>query len=676
MLPAYAESIQHDFVFVRESVKSVSVAGMFNGWDAKANPMVRDADGKTWRVTVPIQPGKYQYKIVVDGNQWIPDPRAERTVLDGGGNTNSLLLVLPADYSKTPGRKGDGLITSSAFLHQARKPFQCPTADGARILFHARRDDLTSASVLVNGRRYAASRVAGDEAVDVFAADVPRQHGRDLRYSVQLKDGSTARQFGPFSLSKSARPVSVPRWASHTVAYQIFPERFANGDRSNDPKGTQRWDSPPTYSNFLGGDLAGVRSHVDYLKALGVGTVYLTPVFEGPANHGYETTDYSRIDPRFGTNEELKGLASDLHSRGMRLVLDGVFNHSGRGYFAFQDILKNQAASQYTNWYSVQSFPVTASGTPSYEGWNGHGSLPRLKTANPDVQKALLKDVSYWNQFVRLDGWRLDVAQDVHPDFWKGFRKQIRKDNPSAWSCGEIWTNSSDWLQGDMFDSVMNYPFREAVIELLVTKSAKPSEFLDLLTYNYYGYAPEVSRNLYNLVSSHDTPRFKTLAGGDERLQRLAATIQFTWPGLPAVYYGEEIGMEGGADPANRRGMRWDIAALASGLRDHYSRLATLKRSSRLLAMGEPVRLFVDDTARSFAYARVAQGYDPVLVVVNASEKERNVHFSVSPSLLGKSSRRFFDILAKKLVFCDSSGNMSLTLQPMSASVLQPGKRP
>lgn len=654
----------HVFEFTRPGAKQVSVAGGFNGWNKDKNPLTLGSDGRTWRTELKIAPGRYQYKFVVDGRDWVVDPKV-KSVPDGSGNPNSEILVEPADYARLPGKRGDGLITTSAFQHQASKPFQVLTASGLRVMFRSRRGDLDGAEVTVGKRTYPATRVTQDDLTETYIATLPPS---TKVYKVHLRDGQAATSFGPFSVTNAAKPVNVPGWVPHTVIYHIFPDRFANGNPATDPKDVQPWDSKPTYRSYLGGDLKGIHNKLDYLQDLGIQTIYLNPVFASSSNHGYETSDYSQIEPRFGTNQEFEDLTADMHRRGMKMVLDGVFNHSGTQFFAFADLVKNQQASAYKDWYQVHAWPVSTEGKPTYEAWAGHGRLPKLRVENPAVAEYLLKEVSAWNKR-GVDGWRLDAANEVDSAFWVKFRDRIRQDNPQAWACGEIWTDSTAWLQGDQFDSVMNYPFRDAVLRFVAHGTTTPSEFLDALTSNYYLYTPEVAHNLYNLIGSHDTPRFKTFAKGDDQLCALAAVVQFTWPGVPAVYYGDELGMEGGADPDNRRGMRWDLATPDNALLSTYKKLAHLRRSASFLADSAPTPLFADDAHGTLAYARTSK-QGALVVVINRSPSVQSIDFSPPAALRPALARHYRNVLTGQPVSRRADGKFSLTLRPKEAAVL------
>lgn len=378
--------------------------------------------------------------------------------------------------------------------------------------------------------------------------------------------------------------IKTPDWVKDAIFYQIFPDRFAKSE-ANDartdeqlgkPSNLEAWDSPPTAVGFKGGDLLGVARKLDYLSQLGINAIYFNPIFQSAANHRYHTHDYYRIDPLLGGNDAFRHLLDEAHARGIRVVLDGVFNHASRGFFQFNDILENGPDSPYLDWFHVYDFPVNAydhSRAPQYAAWWNLHALPKFNTDTPQVREFLWDVAEYWIKF-GIDGWRLDVPGDIDDDaFWQEFRRRVKKINPEAYICGEIWHDARRWLQGDQFDSVMNYLFTKATMGFFVGEEMVP-ELVEGI-----GYAPvpaleaaqmaeqiekllalypsEVTHVQLNLLGSHDTARFLSIAGGDRSALKLATLFQMVYPGAPCIYYGDEIGLEGGKDPACRGTMPW-----------------------------------------------------------------------------------------------------------------------
>ncbi|HFC09707.1 MAG TPA: DUF3459 domain-containing protein [Chloroflexi bacterium] len=422
--------------------------------------------------------------------------------------------------------------------------------------------------------------------------------------------------------------MTLPYWLPDAVFYQIFPDRFANGDPDNDPPNVALWGSQPTIWNFMGGDLRGILQHLDYLLDLGVNALYFNPIFHATSNHRYNTTDYYRIDPKLGTLADFHALLETCHANGIRVILDGVFNHTGRGFFAFNDILENGEHSPYKDWYLIHRFPVQAYGegkAEDYEAWWGFRSLPKLNTTNPQVREFIFDVARYWLK-QGIDGWRLDVPNEIDDDaFWQEFRHVVKTANPDACLVGEIWTADARWVQH--FDGLMHYPLREAILGFVEGSLAAPAfasrlqEFLTL-----YG---EHARGMYLPLGSHDTERLMTVLGGDEEKVRLALGLQFAYPGAPAVYYGDEIGLEGGKDPDNRRAFPWDEAQWRQGVRTWVQRLIAVRKRIPALRRGDFRLVEAKDGRQCVAFGRVL-GAEAVLVVANASSVKRHCHLPVA----------------------------------------------
>lgn len=667
--------VRHEFVFRADRAYSqVTVAGTFNGWNREANKLSVSDDGRTWRTSITVEPGKIYYKFVLDGQTWITDPSNPKTENDGGGNVNSVFTILPSDYS-APARTGDGVIAMSALRHRQAIPDL--NYDRGELIFRlrARPGDIASIRLRVgNEKPEPMTLIGGDDIYGVYEARKPWNRSRSLSYAFELEDGKAATTFAPeggFRLdSTTFKPFIPPTWVERSVMYQIFPDRFANGDRSNDPKDVQPWDGKPTWFNRFGGDVAGVRQHEGYLKELGVSLIYFNPIFESPSNHRYETTDYKKVDPQFGTNAEFTGLVSELRKSGIRVVLDGVFNHTATNFAPFADIVAKNRESRYLDWYTIRSFPVKVQEKPPYEAWFGFPSMPKLNVLNPDTTAYLMGVLDYWAKSSEIAGWRLDVANEVPMPFWRTFRSHLKALNPDAWIIGEEWGNAAGWLGGDQWDSVMNYPFRSAVLNLLGPNgNHKPSTFITALMANYANYAPQVSRNLMNLLGSHDTPRILTELKGDTESAKLAATLQFTWVGVPSIYYGDELGMEGGADPENRRGMAWAKATSSNALLSHYRRLVAMRNAFEALQVGDPVPLATDDATGLVGFARTYRGQSAI-VLANASNKSTDVDLPLDPKL--PTSHKLIDGLTGRNYSISSDHKLRLTLPAKAAIVLMP----
>ena len=435
---------------------------------------------------------------------------------------------------------------------------------------------------------------ASDEMFDYWEAAVKPPYRR-LRYAFQLEKGnkklwmtengfvkklpSEPSAFFDFPFINPIDVFQPPAWVKDAIFYQIFPERFANGDASLDPEGVEPWGGKPTPYNFFGGDIQGVLEHLDYLSALGINAIYFTPLFEATTNHKYDTQDYMKVDPHFGTNEQLKAFIEACHSRGIRVLLDAVFNHAGATFQPFLDVQEKGADSAYAGWFHVRDWPLRVEdGIPTYDTFAFEPIMPKLNTEHPAVKQYLLQAARYWVEEIGIDGWRLDVANEVDHHFWREFRQTVKEVNPEAYILGEIWHDSMMWLEGDQFDAVMNYPFTNALLNYAAYGNIDGLAFANAIGTQLANYPQQVGEVAFNLLDSHDTPRLLTLCDGDERRMKLAALFQFTYPGAPCIYYGDEIGMSGGGDPDCRQCMVWDEAGQNSELFYFYQTLIELRK--------------------------------------------------------------------------------------------------
>ena len=444
--------------------------------------------------------------------------------------------------------------------------------------------------------------------------------------------------------------IDTPEWVRDAVFYQIFPDRFAVSARVPKPSNLELWDTPPTTHGYKGGDLLGVAEHLDYLHDLGMTALYFCPVFQSTANHRYHTFDYYKVDPILGGNEALRELLDESHRRGMRVILDGVFNHASRGFFQFNDILENGAASPYVDWFTARHFPLrpyeAPSGQQGYDCWWGMPALPKLNTKTPAVRRFLWDVASYWIEF-GIDGWRLDVPTEIDDDeFWREFRRRVRAANPEAYIVGEIWHDAQRWLQGDQFDATMNYMVARACLGFFAGDTLNQGE-LSRTGYHWIEpidgakFAAEIRRLLglyprqinevqYNCLGSHDTPRFRTLALGDRTAYRLATLFQMTYLGTPSIYYGDEIGLEGRHEPASRQGFPWDGRGWDTELRDYVKRCIALRSAQPALRRGDLTFLLAEGGC--VAYARRLGG-QTLLVALNAGRQPAHLRIPVGGCL-------------------------------------------
>ena len=359
----------------------------------------------------------------------------------------------------------------------------------------------------------------------------------------------------------------VPAWVKETVWYQIFPERFANGDSSNDPEGTLPWGSQdPDRQDFFGGDLKGVLDNLDYLEDLGINGLYFCPIFEAGSNHKYDTIDYLKVDPAFGDGALFKELVEACHARGIKVMLDAVFNHIGDTSPQWQDVIENGADSPYADWFYVREFPVTYTEGKDFENaedltydvfaFTPH--MPKLNTANPEVQAHLLEIAKFWIEEYDIDAWRLDVANEVDHAFWKKFRQVCDETKEDFYILGEIWHSSQNWLQGDEFHAVMNYAYTDAILGYFVKENLSLPKMVSEINQQLMLYRDQTNQMQFNVLDSHDTARLLTETNEDKDLMKQVMAFTYIQPGVPCLYYGDEIGMTGANDPDCRKCMVWE----------------------------------------------------------------------------------------------------------------------
>ncbi len=435
----------------------------------------------------------------------------------------------------------------------------------------------------------------------------------------------------------------TPDWVKDAVFYQIFPDRFAKSKAVPKSSNLEPWDSKPTPHGYKGGDLLGVVEHLDHLEALGVTAIYFCPVFQSGSNHRYHTHDYEKVDPMLGGNQALKTLIEAAHARGMKVVLDGVFNHASRGFFQFHDVLENGSQSAYLDWFYIKGYPLRAYESrepPNYEAWWGYPALPKFNTDTLAVREYLWGVAEYWMQ-QGIDGWRLDVPNEIDDDaFWQEFRRRVKNVNPEGYIVGEIWETAARWLQGDQFDAVMNYVFSSLAYDFLAAQQVIPSVTKDT-SVKHFGtrhlnaesfakgledllalYPWEINLVQLNLLGSHDTPRLHSIIGNNLATYKLLTIFQMGFVGTPCIYYGDEIGLEGTHDPDCRRGMPWEteqwnleILEFTKSAIAARKRIAALKRGTfKVLQSQAMTVLFERSTDSSRALVALNAGQTAVVL--------------------------------------------------------------
>lgn len=675
---------------LEKPAEAVYLAGTFNNWQFRESPMNSAEGGRLWTLKKTLEPGAHQYKFVINGTEWVPDPQSSQNIDDGFGNINSVIWVEPEGFG-LPAKVGDGKITRSATLHRPRDlRDRNPVGKDLRLTLRTRREDVQTVELIIRqNKRVSAVKLQPSASDSLFAYYQATVSNRPLEYLFKLTDGKQQFWVSPTGINENASPqtwfkhtetntvLEVPAWVQDSVFYQIMPERFHNGDPQNDPPKDKPIDFTGRTDEFFGGDLNGVNQKIGYLCELGINALYLNPVFQSVTHHKYDTDDYTQVDPAFGGNAVFEALVKNAKAKRMRVVLDGVFNHVGIYFFAFQDVLKKQENSAYTRWFTIERYPVEVKNPPNYWGWWGIEYMPKLNHENKAVRDYILKVTSDWLQRVPFDGWRLDVANEVPDQFWREFRPAVRKANPEAVIIGEIWDDAGHWLQGDMFDSTMNYPWRGAVLDWLAHRRIKPSQFDQRIQAQLLRYPTQVNYALYNMLSSHDTPRIRHECGGDLQRVKLAYLIQMTSIGAPAIYYGDEIGMEGGGTPDNRRPMRWDWSEEEKAMFDYTQSLIKARRESLALRRGDWKTWLTDDEKNLMVFSRTyteGKNRSDAVIVVNNGTETASVDIP-----LPRDFPRAWQIAAKThptgIAQRVERSKLIVTLPPMAGAILTPLKK-
>ena len=448
--------------------------------------------------------------------------------------------------------------------------------------------------------------------------------------SVEDAESGKYSEFFIFPWMNPADIIQPPDWVKKCVWYQIFPSRFAKGEYKECKKEFLPWaklgQSVSNHESY-GGNLQGIIDHLDYLKDLGITGIYSTPVNQSASQHKYDTADYLTIDRDFGTNEIFVKLVKEAHARGIRVMVDGVFNHCGKEFFAWQDVLKNKEKSKYKDWFFINDFDIR-DGEPNackgkFYSFAFVDNMPKLNTNNPEVQGYFIDVCKKWIEEFDVDGIRLDVANEPSHEFWKKLNAELKSVKPDFYIVGEIWHNSIPWLREKEFDAVMNYSLQKAICSFLEHEETSARNFEYAINRCLSMYYRQTNEVLLNQMDSHDTIRITSrLNSTDKALCALA--ILFALPGSVCIYYGTEVLLEGGHDPDNRRCMPWkeieeglfndriDFTRKLISLRKKYSALRSSnvkfireKESDRLLHFiktgdGKKIHVYVNCSKKTF----------------------------------------------------------------------------
>lgn len=523
-----------------------------------------------------------------------------------------------------------------AILHRPMSEY-CHGLDEQRIVYRLRcaRDDLKRVTLYYGDTACRVTpivftpvpmeKVASGRLHDYWQAVVDSPYPR-VYYYFLLDDGAQTKlyygdvftdtlvddrsQYFKLPFNHRADLAQPPAWVEDAVVYNIFPDSFATGRRYLSGKPCERTHNGQPVRSKLGGTLRGVAENADYLADLGVNCVYLNPIFAAGEYHKYDLLDYYHVDPCFGGDEAFRALVDALHARNIRVIIDGVFNHCGWNFFAFDDVVKRQAASRYRDWFYQLRFPVerpqTPEAYPTYACFAYERMMPKLDTANPEVRDYFCDVGRYWIREFHIDGWRLDVASEVDDGFWRAFRRAVKAENPDALLIGEVWESAGHWLNGDMFDSSMNYDLRKHCNLFFAAGSIDAAEFESRITDMLLRYRLQTVPAQLNLLDSHDVSRFLSLCGGDTLRYRLAVVFMMTFVGMPTIFYGDELGITGVSEAEYRRPMPWDGGDTA--LHDFFRRMIALRHALPALRRGSFRVLSAQSGSQLLVYARKWEG--------------------------------------------------------------------
>ncbi|MBR1692039.1 MAG: glycoside hydrolase family 13 protein [Lachnospiraceae bacterium] len=481
------------------------------------------------------------------------------------------------------------------------------------------------------------ARVANTELYDYFEAELDGAYKR-LCYYFELSDGhETVLYYGdqfcdepvddrseyyqlPFN--HRADLITPPEWAQDAVIYNIFPDSFATSGRFLSGEESVKAFGGAEVRGKLGGTIGGITQNADYLKSLGVNAIYINPIFAAGEYHKYDILDYFKIDPCFGSNEDFRELVVRFHENGIRVIIDGVFNHCGWKFFAFEDVVQKGEASAYKDWFYGLTFPVVRpddpEAYPNYECFGYERLMPKLNLANPETAEYFCSVGKYWIENYDIDGWRLDVASEVNDGFWRAFYRTVKAAKPDAILIGEVWESAGHWLDGTIFDSAMNYDFRKHCRRFFAERTIDAAEFDVRVTDMLMRYRRQTAFAQLNILDSHDVSRFLSLCGGDREQYEAALLFQMTFPGMPSVFYGDECGILGLLEKDYRRAMDWESS---DSLFTFFKEVISLRKNEELLRRGNFRTVRAKRGSRVFQYERYRNA-QRIRIVINMEEQE------------------------------------------------------
>ena len=730
-------------------VKEVYLVGSMNDWNQKADRMFETEKG-VFAITLLLKADEYHYKFIEDGMNWITDEKAASFVDDGFGGKNSVVIV-DNNFEKVTIAENDGIfldygISTSQNLETVN-PLS-PTEIEFKTKAHS--GDVQNVYLLKNDELIEMEKIAEDGSFDYFQKIINLENeDEEFDYCFVYRDGEKDFYLlnGEFSNTKNkakffryskenVQPFFTPDWVKDGIIYQIFTDRFYNGNPKINPdfsewyyegidlapskgellpKYTQYFHlvndwydvsgltkSPfhaankdgyqPEYNSFYGGDIEGVRQKLDYLENLGITIIYFNSLFQAKSNHKYDAVDYMKIDPHFGTEAEFKQFVKEAHNRGIRIILDCAFNHTGETFWAFQEGLKNGPENKYYDWYEWKKWPMpnpteTPNFTPSdyYECWWGFGEMPNLnydlnqpnpsensgkdiELVNPnwEVVNYVLNVAEFWLADMDLDGFRLDVPNEVPFWFWKLFREKVKSVKPDAYLVGELWSNAVEWVNNDYFDSVMNYAyFKDPVMRFFNMRKCSAKTFDRDLKPGLLSYPTQATQVMMNLIDSHDTFRYLESCDGDISRLKMAVLFQMTYVGTPHIWYGDEIGMMGAHDPDCRRPFNWkyteDLEKI--NLQNFYRKLIQIRKNEIALRRGNFQTLLTDGMV--YSYLRSYEN-DDIIVVLNNENETKTITIDVEIS-----KRSVTDLMSGKQYQLTDGNTIEIELDGKSGAILK-----
>ena len=478
-------------------------------------------------------------------------------------------------------------------------------------------------------------KIATDQLFDYYEAKIESLYSRVCYYFKCIGKDGEAIYVSEYGLTKDMKChrtqyfqfpylhrndlIKVPKWTNDMVMYHIFPDSFASGRRNLSGKANQiSLENGLISKVHNGGTIRGVIDNLDYLESLHVNCIYFNPLFMAASYHKYDTIDYFEVDPCFGTKDDLRELVEKCHQKGIYVIFDGVFNHCGDGFFAFRDVLKKQEKSQYKDWFYQLKFPIDTSVPPNYEAFAYVSEMPKLDTSNPKVREYFCEVGKYWIREVGIDGWRLDVANEIDHEFWRAFKRAVKEEKEDAFLIGEIWENSAIWLMGDQFDSTMNYSFSYICREFFAERKIDAEEFAQKICQMNLRYPSQVSQMQMNFLDTHDVPRFLSYCDGDIEKLKLAVFFMMTAQGIPSVFYGDEKGIMGVTESEYRSPMPW---SLETDLEEYYASVIQMRRNHKALQMGDFRVVAVLKQENTVVFERKYKD-ECIYVVINNSEEE------------------------------------------------------